>query len=58
MKGFSTNTPKMVENKFVVGEPTPELLDDWDQRRVESILEFHEAVEAHASLAVSCNPYL
>ena len=46
MKGFATNTPKMVENKFVVGEPTPELLDDWDQRTVESFLEFHEAVEA------------
>ena len=46
MKGFSTSTPKMVENKFVVGEETPELLDDWDQRTVTSVLEFHEAVEA------------
>ena len=46
MKGFSTSTPKMVENKFVVGEETPELLDDWDQRTVTSVLEFHEAAEA------------
>ena len=45
MRGFSTNTPKLVENKFVLEEPTAELLDDWDQREVESVLEFHEGVE-------------
>ena len=45
MRGFATSTPKLIENKFVVGEPTPELLDDWDQRKVESILEFHDTVE-------------
>ena len=45
MKGFATNTPKMVENKFIVGEPISELLDDWDQRSVESTLKFHEALE-------------
>ena len=45
MKGFATNTPKMVENKFIVGEPISELLDDWYQRSVESTLEFHEALE-------------
>ena len=36
----------MVENKFVVGEETSELLDDWDRRTVKSVLEFHEGVEA------------
>ena len=46
MKGFSTATPKLIENKFALGEPTKELLEDWDARAVQSILELHDVVEA------------
>ena len=42
MRGFSTATPKLVENKFALGEPSKELLDDWDCRTVESVLELHD----------------
>ena len=45
MKGFSTTTPKLVENKFALGDPTKELLEDWDGRAVESVLELHDAGE-------------
>merc|ERR1712025_238124 len=33
----------MGENKFKVGEPKPELLDDWDQRLVVTTLEVDPA---------------
>ena len=46
MKGFSTATPKLIENKFALGEPTKELLEDWDSRAVQSVLELHDAVGA------------
>ena len=46
MKGFSTATPKLIENKFALGEPTKELLEDWDARAVQSVLELHDVVEA------------
>jgi len=39
VRGYRTNNRKMTENKFKVGEEKPELLDDWDQRLVVSILE-------------------
>ena len=42
MKGFNTTTPKLVENKFAMGEPTKELLEDWDSRAVVSVLELHD----------------
>ena len=45
MRGLSTNTTKIVENHFLVGEETPEVLEDWDHRQVTSVLEIHEAVE-------------
>eukprot|EP00092_Neocalanus_flemingeri_P029285 GFUD01031796.1.p1 GENE.GFUD01031796.1~~GFUD01031796.1.p1 ORF type:complete len:252 (-),score=70.20 GFUD01031796.1:451-1206(-) len=56
MRGFSTNTPKLVENKFVVGEATAELLDDWDQRLVESVLESYEEMETPSKTCcqISC----
>ena len=44
MKGFSTATPKLIENKFALGEPTKELLEDWDSRAVQSVLELHDVV--------------
>ena len=46
MKGFSTATPKLIENKFALGEPTKELLEDWDSRTVQSVLELHDVVGA------------
>ena len=46
MKGFSTATPKLIENKFALGEPTKELLEDWDPRAVQSVLELHDVVGA------------
>ena len=46
MKGFSTATPKLIENKFALGEPTKELLEDWDSRAVQSVLELHDVVGA------------
>ena len=33
----------MVENKFILGEPIKELLEDWDLRSVQSVLELHES---------------
>ena len=58
MKGFSTATPKLIENKFALGEPTKELLEDWDSRAVQSVLELHDAVGADKrcceSLSLSC----
>merc|ERR1719317_444778 len=39
VRGYRTNNRKWTENKFKVGEEKPELLDDWDQRLVLSILE-------------------
>ena len=44
MKGFSTATPKLIENNFALGEPTKELLEDWDSRAVQSVLELHDVV--------------
>eukprot|EP00092_Neocalanus_flemingeri_P002270 GFUD01002421.1.p1 GENE.GFUD01002421.1~~GFUD01002421.1.p1 ORF type:complete len:247 (+),score=81.70 GFUD01002421.1:126-866(+) len=55
MRGFSTNTPKLVENKFVLGEPRAELVDDWDQRALVSVLEFHEAVETPTKACCQVN---
>ena len=46
MRGFSTATPKLIENKFALGEPTKELLEDWDSRAVQSVLELHDVVGA------------
>ena len=43
MKGFNTAASKLVENKYVLGEPTKELLEDWDLRSVQSVLELHES---------------
>jgi len=37
-RGYRTNSRKWTENKFKVGEEKPELLDDWDQRLVLSVL--------------------
>jgi len=38
-KGYRTNTRKWTENKFKVGEEKPEILDDWDQRLVVTLLD-------------------
>ena len=43
MKGFNTAASKLVENKYILGEPTKELLEDWDLRSVQSVLELHES---------------
>ena len=43
IKGFNTNASKVVENKFILDEPSKELLDDWDSRKVESVLELHDS---------------
>eukprot|EP00092_Neocalanus_flemingeri_P004909 GFUD01005282.1.p1 GENE.GFUD01005282.1~~GFUD01005282.1.p1 ORF type:complete len:351 (-),score=116.66 GFUD01005282.1:309-1361(-) len=42
VRGYRTNNRKWTENKFKVGERKPELLDDWDQRLVVTILEVKE----------------
>jgi len=39
VKGYRTNNRKWTENKFKVGEPKPEVVDDWDQRLVVTTLE-------------------
>lgn len=38
VKGYRTNNRKWTENKFKIGEPKPELVDDWDQRLVVTTL--------------------
>ena len=43
MKGFNTAASKLVENKYILGEPTKELLEDWDLRSIQSVLELHES---------------
>ena len=43
IKGFNTSASKRIENKFFLGEASHELLDDWDSRKVESVLELHES---------------
>merc|ERR1712243_191509 len=37
--GYSTYNRKLTQNRFMEGEGKPELLDDWDQRMVVSILQ-------------------
>ena len=49
MKGFNTAASKLVENKYILGEPTKELLEDWDLRSVQSVLELHESSGADKS---------
>ncbi|XP_023333346.1 uncharacterized protein LOC111705120 [Eurytemora carolleeae] len=42
VNGYSTFSTKVTENKFKVGEPTPELVEDWDQRFIVSTLSREE----------------
>lgn len=34
MRGYSTYTRKLTENKWKAGHPKPELGEDWDQRLI------------------------
>merc|ERR1712098_899615 len=47
--GIIVVPPKVVENKYLPGEPKRELLQDWDLREVETVLEYVEgsSQEAH-----------
>merc|ERR1712106_187815 len=42
VRGYRTNNRKWTENKFKVGEEKPEVLDDWDQRLVVTMLEVND----------------
>ena len=41
MRGYSTYSRKLTENKWKAGEPKPELGEDWDQRLVITALTRH-----------------
>ena len=45
MKGFNTAASKIIDNKFILGEAGREMLEDWDQRTVHSVLELHEPAD-------------
>merc|ERR1711892_10362 len=42
VRGYRTNNRKWTENKFKAGEEKPEVLDDWDQRLVVTLLEVND----------------
>lgn len=43
IKGYMTKNYKMTANKFVLGEPKPQALDDWDTRQA-SIHSIHSLI--------------